>query len=308
MRLLDAPCRWCEAVRYTPQCEIGRHQPLGRPLGQGPAAMEEIPPFAAMGASDDPYRTFRVPYQPAEGEREAGGEGDDGDAVVVDVHGGDGAPTVWQIVNGGYTAPWRVVIMFVVWDVNRGVRLLDWQRPCWCAPGGAGWWCRRILVAEDVQPLNVRAVRGVIVPDILLNQGAQCVEWDVVGLCFAWRRSCAEWMRPSAKWADMKVRDARAANQVQLPGAAADEVMPKERSAVLVVHLPADSAQVSRPQMWSFTFGHPEERYCSRDARVTIWECARFGAVRCGGWCGGSSPVVVAGRGFVVYLLGCAYW
>ena len=79
---------------------------------------------------------------------------------------------------------------------------------------------------------------------------------------------------------------------MQLHGAVAAEVMPKERSAVLVVHLPADSARVSRPGMWSFTFKHPEERYCSRDDRVSIWDCARFGAVRCGGWCGGSSPVV----------------
>ena len=46
--------------------------------------------------------------------------------------------------------------------------------------------------------------------------------------------------------------------------------------------------------MWSFTFGHPEVRYCSRDDRVSIWECARFGAVRCAGWCIGSTPVVAA--------------
>ena len=47
------------------------------------------------------HRPFRVPHQPAEGDREAGGEGDDDGAVVVVVHGGDGAPTVWQIANGG---------------------------------------------------------------------------------------------------------------------------------------------------------------------------------------------------------------
>ena len=66
-------------------------------------------------------------------------------------------------------------------------------------------------------------------------------------------------MRPLAKWADMKVRDARAAKPVQLLGAAASEVMLKERSTVLVVHLPADRARVSWPRMWSFTLGHPEE-------------------------------------------------
>ena len=80
-------------------------------------------------------------------------------------------------------------------------------------------------------------------PEILGNQGAQCVEREVVGLCFAWRRSCAEGMRLSAKWAGMKVRDAPAAETVQLLGAAAAEVMPKERGAVLVEYLPADAAR-----------------------------------------------------------------
>ena len=157
-----------------------------------------------------------------------------------------------------------------------------------------GWRCREVLVAADVQPLNVRAVPRAIVQDILGNQGAQCVEREVLVLCFAWRQSCAEWMRPSAKGADMKLRDARAAQPVQLLGSGAAQVMPKEQSAVLVEYLAADSARVSRPRMWSFTFGHPEERYCSRDDRVTIRECAHFGAVRCGGWCGGSSPLVAA--------------
>ena len=81
---------------------------------------------------------------------------------------------------------------------------------------------------------------------------------------------------------------------MQLLGAAAAEVMATERSAVFAVHLPADSARVSRPRMWSFTFGDPEERYCLRDDRASIWECAPFGVVRCGGWCDGSSPVVAA--------------
>ena len=89
--------------------------------------------------------------------------------------------------------------MFVVRNVNRGVRPLDWQRPCWCAPGWAGWRCRQVLVAEDVQQLNVGAVARVMRPDILGNQGALSVELEVVGLCFVWRRSCAEGMQPSAK-------------------------------------------------------------------------------------------------------------
>ena len=44
--------------------------------------------------------------------------------------------------------------------------------------------------------------------------------------------------------------------------------------------------------MWSFTVRHPEERYGSWDDRVTVRECRRFSAVRCGWWCGGSFPVV----------------
>ena len=103
VHLLGAPCQWCEAAGegYAPQCGIGRHKPLCRPFRHGLAAVEGIPPFAAMGAADDPHRPSRVPHQPAEGEREAGGEGDSGGAVVVEVHGDDRAPTVWQIANGG---------------------------------------------------------------------------------------------------------------------------------------------------------------------------------------------------------------
>ena len=107
-------------------------------------------------------------------------------------------------------------------------------------------------------------------PDMLGNQGAQCVEREVVRMCFAWRRSCAEGMRPSAKWAGIKVRDAPAAESVQLLGSAAAEVMPKEPGAVLVEYLPADAARVPWPRMWSFIAGHPGERY----GRVTVRECA----------------------------------
>ena len=61
--------------------------------------------------------------------------------------------------------------------------------------------CRGVLVGEDVQSLKVRAVSRAIVPDILLDHGAQCVEREVFGMCFARRRSCAEWMQSSARWA-----------------------------------------------------------------------------------------------------------
>ena len=88
------------------------------------------------------------------------------------------------------------------------------------------------------------------------------------------------------------MRDAWAAEPVQLLSAAAAEVMPKERGVVLAEYLPADAARVPRPQMWIFTGGHPEERYGSWDDQVTVRECARFCAVRCGWWCGDSFPVV----------------
>ena len=178
--------------------------------------------------------------------------------------------------------------MFVV--VDRGVCPLVWQCPRWCVPGGARCWCCRVLVAEDVQPFNVGAVPRVMRPDILGNQGAQCAEREVVGLCFPRRWSCAEGARRSAKWAGIKVHDA--AEPVQLLGAAAAEVMPKERGVLLVEYLPADAARVPRLRMLSFAGRHPEERYSSWGDRVTVRECARFFAVRCGAWCNGSFPVV----------------
>ena len=153
--------------------------------------------------------------------------------------------------------------MFVVGDVNRGVRPRVWQRPGWCAQGEAGWWCCRVLVGEDVQPLDVGAVlTRAVIPDVLADQSAQCLECEVFVLRFARRRTRAELMRSPAEWARPQVRDARAAEAVQLLSAAAAEVMPTKRVAVFVVHLHADPAWVSRPRMWSFTFGHPEERYC----------------------------------------------
>ena len=50
---------------------------------------------------------------------------------------------------------------------------------------GAGGKCRWVLVGEDVHPLNVGAAPPrAIVPDVLLDQGAQCVEREVFGLRF----------------------------------------------------------------------------------------------------------------------------
>ena len=129
---------------------------------------------------------------------------------------------------------WHAAVILVVCNPDRGVCLLVRQRPRWCAPGGARWRSRRVLLAEDVQPLNVGAVPSVTRPDILGNQGAQCLERDVVGLGFARRRSCAEGVWPSAKWASMQLCDARAAEALQLLGAAAAKVMPKKPGVVVV--------------------------------------------------------------------------
>ena len=159
---------------------------------------------------------------------------------------------------------------------------LIWQRQRWCAPGGARWRCCRVLLAEDDQPLNVGAVPGITRPDILGNQSAQCVECEVVRLGFARQRSCAEGLRPSARWAGMQVCDAQAAEPVQMLGAAAAEVMPKERGVVLLEHFRADAARDPRPRMCGFTGGHPEERHSSLDNLFIVRECARFCAVsRC---------------------------
>ena len=90
---------------YAPPRELGRHQPLGRPRGHGSAALEGIPPLGAMGAAGDAHRPFPVPHQPAEGDREAGGEGDDDVAVVVVARGADVAPTAGQIAKWGADCP-----------------------------------------------------------------------------------------------------------------------------------------------------------------------------------------------------------
>ena len=93
VRLLGAPCKWCEAAGegYALPRGICRHQPLGRPFGQGPAAVEEIPPFAAMGASATPiaHSTSPTSQPKTNGRRPVRVT-----TVVVEVHGGEGAPTV----------------------------------------------------------------------------------------------------------------------------------------------------------------------------------------------------------------------
>ena len=109
---------------------------------------------------------------------------------------------------------------------------------------------------------NASVLPRAVVPDVLPDQSAQCLECEVFVLRFARRRSCAESMRSPAESAQPQVRDARAAELVQLLSAAGAEVMPTKRVAVLVIHLPADPAWVPLPRMWSFSFGHPEERYC----------------------------------------------
>ena len=81
------------------------------------------------------------------------------------------------------------------------------RRSVWCAPGGAGGWCRRVLVGEDVQPLDVGAVLPrAVVPNVLPDQSAQCLECEVFVLRFVRRRSCSELMRSPAEWARPQVR------------------------------------------------------------------------------------------------------
>ena len=82
-------------------------------------------------------------------------------------------------------------------------------------------------------------------------------------------------MRSPAEWAQPQVRNARAAEPVQLIRAAAAEVMPAKGIAVFVVHLHADPAWVPLPRMWGFTFGHPEERYRLQDDRASTGDGAR---------------------------------
>ena len=81
----------------------------------------------------------------------------------------------------------------------------------------------------------------------------------------------------------MQLGDARAAEPLQRFGAAAAEVMRKERGVAVPDYFPADVARVPRsPRMWGFTGGHPEQRHRLWDYRGTVWECARLRAVQCG--------------------------
>ena len=159
-----------------------------------------------MGDASDPHGPFCVPQEPAEGEREASGKVEDSGAPVFVVHGAHGAPTVRQIADRGWAAPWHAAIMFVVWNPGRGVFLPVWQRPRWCVPGGAGGRCRGVLLAEDIQQRNLGAVPSVGVrgcQDVLGNQPAQGVEPGVVRFGSERRQGCAEKLRPSATWTGM---------------------------------------------------------------------------------------------------------
>ena len=139
--------------------------------------------------------------------------------------------------------------------------------------GGQGGGCRWVLVGGDVQPLDVgAALPRAVVPDVLPDQSPQRLEYEVFVLRFARRRSRAESVRSPAEWARPQVRDARAAEPVQLLCAAAAEVMPAKGVAVVVIHLHADPPWVPRPWMQCFTFGHPEERCRSQDDRATTGE------------------------------------
>ena len=142
--------------------------------------------------------------------------------------------------------------------------------------GGGGGGCRWVLVGEDVKPLGVGAVLPrAVVPDVLPDQSPQRLECEVVVLRFARWQSRAGSVRSAAEWACPQVRDARAAEPVQLFRAASAEVMAAKGVAVVVVHLHADPAWVPRPWMRCFTFGHPEERCRSQDDRATTGEGAR---------------------------------
>ena len=63
-RLLGVPGHWHEAAGegYPPPRETGRHQPHGRPLNQGPAAVAEIPQIRCHGRRGrPPWPTPRPP-------------------------------------------------------------------------------------------------------------------------------------------------------------------------------------------------------------------------------------------------------
>ena len=150
-----------------------------------------------------------------------------------------------------------------------------------CPPVCPWSWCLRLAAAcvRGWMPLCVAVVAGVGAP----------------GAWWAWLGAGAR-VDVYLVWAAGGLRAAGALLPcVWRPVLSGGAWLPTERSANFFVHLPADSARVSRPRMWSFTFGHPEERYCSSDDRDSIREgVPRSGVVRRGGWCDGSCLVVAA--------------
>ena len=65
-----------------------RHESVdGVPRAKAPTAEEEVSPVLAVSASDKPNGQLSIPYQPPEGEREAGGDGDGDGPIVFNDHG-----------------------------------------------------------------------------------------------------------------------------------------------------------------------------------------------------------------------------
>ena len=159
--LLGAPRHWHESAGegYPPPGDIGRHQSLGCPLDQAPAAASPKSQPKVDGG-----RVLRVRTLARQWSR-----------FMVAM----GPQLSGRLPTGGRAAPWHAAVMFVVWNPDRGVCLPVPQRPRWCGPGGARWRCRQVLLAEDIKPLSVAAVPSVTRPYILDTQAAQCVEREV---------------------------------------------------------------------------------------------------------------------------------
>ena len=186
--------------------------------------------------------------------------------------------------------------MFVVGDVNRGDRPLGWQRPCWCAPGGAGWRCRRVLVGENVQPPNV----GAFPPAPLIQT-------------FCWITLRSVWSVRSSACVSRGGRAVQSGCGRRQIGPDHKFVMHRlQNQCSCSVPPQPRSCQRSRLPFSSFTSQQTPHGFSGRGCgaspsailrrgivRGTIGplyrsKCARFGVVRRGGWCDGSCLVVAA--------------
>ena len=248
--LLGAPRHWLESAGegYPLPREIGRHQPLGFPLDQPPAAVEEIPGLVAMVAANDPNGPLCPPHrQPKVNGRR-----------VVSLRtmvrqlsrfmGPMGPQLSGRLPTGG-----RLRRRTPPKCSQSGTQIVGSASSSGSAHVGAR------QVGQGGRAPGSSSPRTSNHSTLGLSPPSRAQTFLAIRVCSVWSGRSLVWVlrgsgavqkgvRPSAKWAGMLVRDARAEEPVQLLGAAAAGVMPKERGVVVVECFPADAARVPGPR------------------------------------------------------------